>query len=132
MEMVHFIPPTQRRLVILAAQADTAPVLICGAAGTGKGAIAQWIHHNGPRAGFPYVEANHETPLVAQIPAAQGGTLVVPELAEWPLAEQMALLQFLKIEDASPERRSDAHQYSCDRHVEPEHRCPRARRDVQQ
>ena len=96
MEMVHFIPPTQRRLVILAAQADTAPVLICGAAGTGKGAIAQWIHHNGPRAGFPYVEANHDTPLVAQIPAAQGGTLVVPELAEWPLAEQMTLLQFLK------------------------------------
>jgi DNA-binding NtrC family response regulator len=96
MEMVHFIPPTQRRLVILAAQADTAPVLICGAAGTGKGAIAKWIHQNGPRAGFPYVETNHEAPLVAQIPAAQGGTLVVPELAEWPLSEQMALLQFLK------------------------------------
>lgn len=96
MEMVHFIPPTQRRLVILAAQADTAPVLICGESGTGKGAIAKWIHQNGPRAGFSFVEANHDTPLVAQIPAAQGGTLVVPELAEWPLSEQMALLRFLK------------------------------------
>ena len=96
MEMVHFIPPNQRRLAILAAQADTAPVLICGATGTGKGAIAKWIHQNGPRAGFPIVEANHETPLIAQIPAAQGGTLVVPELAEWPLSEQMALLRFLK------------------------------------
>jgi two-component system response regulator HydG len=96
MEMVHFIPPTQRRLVILAAQADTAPVLICGASGTGKGAIAQWIHRNGPRAGSPMVEADHDTPLVTQIPAAQGGTLLVPELAEWPLAEQMTLLKFLK------------------------------------
>jgi two-component system response regulator HydG len=96
MEMVHFIPPTQRRLVILAAQADTAPVLICGASGTGKGAIAKWIHENGPRAGFPYVEGNHDAPLAAQIPQAQGGTLLIPELAEWPMAEQMALLKFLK------------------------------------
>lgn len=96
MEMVHFIPPNQRRLVILAAQADTAPVLVSGGSGTGKGAIAKWIHQNGPRAGFPFVEARHETSLIAQIPAAQGGTLVVPELAEWPLSEQMALLQFLK------------------------------------
>jgi len=94
--MVHFIPPNQRRLVILATQADSAAVLICGASGTGKGAIAKWIHQNGPRAGFPLVEANHETPLIAQIPQAQGGTLVVPELADWPLSEQMVLLQFLK------------------------------------
>ena len=94
--MVHFIPPNQRRLVILATQADSAAVLICGASGTGKGAIAKWIHQNGPRAGFPFIEANHDNPLVKQIPQAQGGTLVVPELAEWPLSEQMALLQFLK------------------------------------
>jgi DNA-binding NtrC family response regulator len=94
--MVHFIPANQRRLVILATQADTAPVLICGAQGTGKGAIAQWIHINGPRAGFPYVIADHNSPLVAQIPRAQGGTLVVSELSEWPLAEQKILLNFLR------------------------------------
>jgi two-component system response regulator AtoC len=94
--MVHFIPPNQRRLVILTAQADTAPVLICGASGTGKGAIAKWIHHNGPRAGFPLVEADHDSPLLDQIPHAQGGTLIIPELADWPMSEQQVLLQFLK------------------------------------
>jgi DNA-binding NtrC family response regulator len=94
--MVHFIPANQRRLVILATQADTAPVLICGAQGTGKGAIAQWIHMNGPRAGFPFVIADHNSPLVVQIPQAQGGTLLVSELSEWPLAEQKALLNFLR------------------------------------
>jgi two-component system response regulator HydG len=94
--MVHFIPPNQRRLVILATQADTAPVLICGGQGTGKSAIAHWIHVNGPRAGFPFVVASHNSLLTTQIPQAQGGTLVVPELSEWPLGEQMALLNFLR------------------------------------
>lgn len=93
---VHFIPPSQRRLAILASQADTAPVLIRGASGTGKGAIARWIHRNGPRSGFPLIEAGHSSALALQIPQAQGGTLIVPELEEWPLGEQHALLQFLK------------------------------------
>jgi DNA-binding NtrC family response regulator len=94
--MVHFIPPSQRRLVILATQADTAPVLICGGPGTGKGAIARWIHQNGPRASFSYVIADHESSLALQIPKSQGGTLFIPELAEWPLSEQKVLLQFLR------------------------------------
>jgi DNA-binding NtrC family response regulator len=96
MEMVHFIPPSQRRLVMLAAQADTAPVLISGASGTGKGGIARWIHENGPRVSRPFVVARHDQPLSAQIPLAQGGTILIPEIGEWPLAEQKALLTFLK------------------------------------
>lgn len=97
METVHFIPPSQRRLAILAAQSDSsAPVLICGGSGTGKGAIAKWIHQNGPRAGLPFVEAKHLAPLIDQIPAAQGGTLLIPELAEWSLTDQLSLLRFLK------------------------------------
>ena len=96
MEMVHFIPPSQRRLAMLAAQADTAPALIFGASGTGKGAICRWIHANGPRATRPLVHANPKLPLVRQIPQAQGGTFVIDEIGEWPLGEQRALLGFLK------------------------------------
>lgn len=99
--MVHFIPSNQRRLVILASQADTAPVLICGGPGTGKSAVAQWIHANGPRAGFPYVVANHDSPLVDQIPSARSGTLLIQELTDWPLSEQKILLQFIKTKTIS-------------------------------
>ena len=95
MEMVHFIPPSQRRLAMLAAQADSAPVLIHGGSGTGKGAIARWIHQNGPRATRPFLTATHDRPLVQQIPEAQGGSLVIPEIGEWPLAEQKVLETFL-------------------------------------
>jgi DNA-binding NtrC family response regulator len=34
------------------------PVLIRGEAGTGKGTIARWLHHNGPRASEPFVDVN--------------------------------------------------------------------------
>jgi DNA-binding NtrC family response regulator len=95
MEMVHFIPPSQRRLAILAAHADTAPVLIYGASGTGKGGIAKWIHSNSPRSAKPLITANRNQSLLSQIPLAQGGTLVIPEMGEWPLSEQKVLLQFI-------------------------------------
>jgi DNA-binding NtrC family response regulator len=95
MEMVHFIPPAQRRLALLAAQADFEPVLICGTTGTGKGAIAQWIHLSGPRSARTYMTAHHNTSLAEQIPQAQGGTLLIPEIGEWGLAEQRILLSFL-------------------------------------
>ncbi len=101
MEMVHFIPPCQRRLALLAAQADTAPALIDGASGTGKGAIARWIHSNGPRAARIFLVANQAKPLVDQILEAQGGTLAIPEIGEWPLAEQKALLGYLKTKSVS-------------------------------
>ncbi|MEK6704452.1 MAG: sigma 54-interacting transcriptional regulator [Bdellovibrionota bacterium] len=96
MEMVHFIPPSQRRLAMLAAQADCAPVLIYGASGTGKGAIAKWIHLNSPRTGNSFITAEHSRSLVGQISAAQGGALAIYEIGEWPLGEQKILLDFLK------------------------------------
>lgn len=95
MEMVHFIPPGQRRLAMLAAQADTAPVLIHGASGTGRSAIARWVHQNGPRSARPLITAHRDTPLALQIPEAQGGTLVIPDIGEWPLAEQKTLENYL-------------------------------------
>jgi DNA-binding NtrC family response regulator len=96
MEMVHFIPSSQRRLALLAAQSDSAPALIVGGSGTGKGAIARWIHENGPRVARPLVTAQHDTSLGSQILHAQGGTLIVPDIGEWPLGEQRILLDFLK------------------------------------
>jgi DNA-binding NtrC family response regulator len=96
MEMVHFIPSGQRRLAMLAAQADTAPALISGASGTGKGAIARWIHSNSPRAAHPFMTATRDRSFVSQVAEAQGGTLVIPDIGEWPLGEQKAILGFLK------------------------------------
>jgi DNA-binding NtrC family response regulator len=96
MEMVHFIPSSQRRLALLAAQADSAPVLIYGGSGTGKGAIARWIHSNGPRTARVFLMATQSRPIVDQILEAQGGTLAIPEMGEWTLSEQKTLLGFLK------------------------------------
>jgi DNA-binding NtrC family response regulator len=101
MEMVHFIPSSQRRFALLAAQADTVPALIYGASGTGKGAIARWIHANGPRAARVFLIAKQDRPLTDQILEAQGGTLMIPEIGEWPLSEQKTLLGFLKNKSVS-------------------------------
>lgn len=81
---------------MLAAQADTAPVLISGASGTGKGAICRWIHANSPRATRPLIQANPQKSLLQQIRPAQGGTFVIDEISEYPLAEQKLLLGFIK------------------------------------
>ena len=101
MEMVHFIPTTQRRLAMLAAQADSAPTLIYGASGTGKSAIAKWIHINGPRATRLFLISTHEKSISEQIIEAQGGTLMIPELGEWSLSEQKILLGYLKNKSVS-------------------------------
>lgn len=81
---------------MLAAQADSAPVLICGASGTGKGGIAKWIHANSARAAKPLVTARLDVAIIDQLPMAQGGTLIVPEIGEWPLGEQLEILNYLK------------------------------------
>ncbi len=96
MKMVHFIPPSQRKLAMLAAQAESAPVLIIGASGTGKGAIAQWIHSNSPRAAKALIATTRNASLASQILSARGGSIIITEIAEWPLAEQKVLLQFLQ------------------------------------
>ncbi len=97
MEMVHFIPPSQRRLALLAAQADPSPVLIHGSSGTGKGAIARWIHENSPRAGLPFISADRSKPLAAQMPKAQGGTFYVDEIGENSLSEQKLLVDAITL-----------------------------------
>ncbi len=95
MEIVQFIPPSQRKLTLLAAQTDSAPVLIFGGSGTGKGAIARWIHNNGPRSGNPLIELNRDRPLADEFKRAQGGTLMIPEVGLLSLKEQAILLRVL-------------------------------------
>ena len=91
------------------------PVLIEGETGTGKTAIARWIHRNGPRADEPLVELNcsalpdalaeaelfgHErgaftdakAARIGLMEAADGGTLFLDELPSLALPLQAKLL----------------------------------------
>src|SRR5687767_7642350 len=91
------------------------PVLIEGETGTGKTAIARWIHRNGPRADEPLIELNcsalpdalaeaelfgHErgaftdakAARIGLMEAADGGTLFLDELPSLALGLQAKLL----------------------------------------
>lgn len=91
------------------------PVLIEGETGTGKTAIARWIHRNGPRAEEPLIELNcsalpdalaeaelfgHErgaftdakAARIGLMEAADGGTLFLDELPSLALGLQAKLL----------------------------------------
>lgn len=96
------------------------PVLIHGETGTGKTAVARWLHHHGPRASQPLVEVNcsalpealaeselfgHErgaftdarSARMGLFEAAHGGTLFLDELPSLSPALQAKVL--LAIED---------------------------------
>ena len=94
--MVYFIPSSQRKIALAAAQADDEPVLVIGGAGTGKGALAKWIHQNSPRAAQPCVIATRERTLAEQIRDCNGGTLILDDITNYPVSEQLVLLNFIK------------------------------------
>jgi DNA-binding NtrC family response regulator len=96
MDMVHFIPPSQRKLAMLASQADSAPVLILGPSGTGKSSIVGWINSNSPRSTRPFIIASDQKPLSKYFSEASSGTLVIHEIGEWPLSDQKLIETFLK------------------------------------
>ncbi len=114
------------------------PVLIEGETGTGKTAIARWIHRNGPRADEPLIELNcsalpealaeaelfgHErgaftdakTARIGLMEAADGGTLFLDELPSLSPGLQAKLLT--AIEDQSLRRVGASRQIPVDARV---------------
>lgn len=105
-------------LAATAAREPRATVLLLGETGVGKSHVARWLHRHSPRAAGPFLEVNgagldalaaerelfgHERgafdDVVGQerglMEAADGGTLLLDEVAELPAAVQGRLLDFL-------------------------------------
>jgi DNA-binding NtrC family response regulator len=95
------------------------PVLIQGATGSGKGVLARWLHHNGPRSERPFVDLNCaglskellETELfghekgaftgavqnkVGLLEIGHKGTIFLDEIADLDLQVQPKLLKVLE------------------------------------
>ncbi len=99
--------------------ATDATVLLCGESGVGKEVFARWIHAHSPRRDGPFVAINcaaipealleatlfgHEkgaftgasTAQPGKFEQAQGGTILLDEISEMPLALQAKLLRVLQ------------------------------------
>jgi two-component system response regulator FlrC len=119
-EPVAYAPSSQRLIEVARRVASSdCTVLIVGESGTGKEVLARFIHRRSPRAAQPFVAVNcaaiPENMLEAMLfgyekgsftgaqaahpgkfEQAQGGTLLLDEITEMPLALQAKLLRVLQ------------------------------------
>jgi transcriptional regulator with GAF, ATPase, and Fis domain len=145
--------------VVRRVAASSAPVLLVGESGTGKGLIARILHSQGPRATKPFVTVfcpSLERGMVeaelfghrrgaftgatadrpGKVAEAEGGTLFLDEIGELPLELQPKLLRLLQ--EKTYERVGDAKEMTADvriiaatnRELEREVEAGRFRRDL--
>jgi len=87
-----------------------APVLVRGETGTGKELFAQAIHELSPRSNKPFLklncaatpEARQHSELFSRFIAADGGTLLLEDIADLSLATQAELVAILEQGQLSP------------------------------
>ena len=119
--------PAMQKVLDVARRAarSLASVLITGESGSGKGALARWIHDHGARASGPFVHVNCAALPSGLVEAelfgvrrgaftdaresrdglfveAAGGTIFLDEIAEMPLDVQSKLLQVLESSRVRP------------------------------
>lgn len=129
--------PAMRALMLRAAPIATsdAPIVIRGESGTGKEVLARALHANSPRKEMPFLAVNVaalpsdllESELFGHVKgaftgatsakkglfeAADGGTLLLDEIAEMPLVLQVKLLRALQ--DGEIRRVGDTRSFSVD------------------
>lgn len=96
MKWVSFIPAVSRRSVVRAAQHDSEPVYLSGETGSGKSAIARWIHQNSPRGTKPLVLFAAGDDLAKCVTQAEEGTLVLQDLENFSPPERVELARFIR------------------------------------
>lgn len=101
MKWVSFIPAAYRRTVIRAAQKDSMPVYLSGAVGSGKSAIARWIHGNSPRGASPLVLFSSGDVLAERVQEAEEGTLIIQDFERLSDAERSQITQLLRFRSLS-------------------------------
>jgi len=135
-DLVGISPAMQQIFSLIRQVAPTsAPVLICGESGTGKELVAREIHKCSPRGDGPFVAINAaalpETLVESELfghekgaftgamersagcfEQAHGGTLLLDEIGEMPLATQPKLLRV--IEDLRVRRLGGKHEIAVD------------------
>lgn len=101
MQWVSFIPAAYRRTVIRAAQKDSHPVYLSGATGSGKSAIARWIHGNSPRGTRPFVLTSPRDDLTARALDAEEGTLVIQNFENFSNNDRTLITKLLRFRSLS-------------------------------
>lgn len=100
--MVHFIPQESRKLIFEWAQNDAQSICLLGQAGSGKSAIARWIHAHSPRSLQPFTQYAPASDLFTALEANPQGTIYIEEVAQLPMTQQKRLLTFVKTKTLSP------------------------------